>query len=267
MASSRTVGLAAALAILATGTPAGAGESWFSGDWYLTVGAAAISAPRYEGAKSHLFSVEPLVSFGRAGPEARFSSRNDNISIGFVDTGAFRAGAVGKIVFPRDEDTSPDLAGLDPVRWGGEVGGFAEVYPTDWLRVRGELRHGIRAHDGIVGDVAVDAFADVAPTVRLSGGPRLSFATADYFDAYYGVDAGESAASGLSVYEPGSGLRSVGAGGAVTWKATDKVTASLFGEYSRLMGPAASSSLVRERGSRNQLMFGLSTTYRFDFSL
>ena len=267
MATNRFLGFAAALAFLSTATSAGADESWFSGDWYLTVGAAAISAPRYEGAKSYLFAVQPLVSFGRAGPEARFSSRNDNISIGFVDTGAFRAGAVGKIVFPRDEGTSPDLAGLDPVRWGGEIGGFAEVYPTDWLRVRGELRHGIRAHDGIVADVAVDAFVAVAPPGRVSGGPRLSFATADYFDAYYGVDAAESAASGLSVYEPGSGLRAVGAGGAVTWKATDKVTASLFGEYSRLMGPAAASSLVRERGSRNQLMFGLSTTYRFDFSL
>lgn len=267
MDSSCIVGFAAAVAILSTGIPAAAGENWFSGDWYLTVGAAGISAPRYEGAKAHLFSLEPLVSFGRAGPEARFSSRNDNISIGFVDTGAFRAGAVGKIVFPRDDDKSPDLAGLDPVRWGGEIGGFAEVYPTDWVRVRGELRHGIRAHDGVVGDVFVDAFADVAPTVRISGGPRLSFATAGYFDAYYGVNAAEALASGLSVYEPGSGLRDVGVGGAVTWKATDKITASVFGEYSRLMGPAAASSLVKERGSRDQLMFGLSTTYRFDFSL
>lgn len=267
MASSRIVGLAVALAILSTGSNAHAGEGWFSGDWYLTVGAAAISAPRFEGSKSYLLSLAPLVSIGRAGPEARFSSRNDNISFGLVDTGSFRAGAVGKFVFARDEGTSSDLAGLDPVRWGGEVGGFAEVYPTGWLRVRGELRHGIRAHNGIVGDVAVDAFADVAPTVRISGGPRLSFATADYFDAWYGVNATESAASGLSVYEPGSGLRSLGVGGAITWKATDNVTASLFGEYSRLMGPAADSSLVRERGSRNQLMFGVSTTYRFDFSL
>jgi len=258
---------AASLALLSSAGTVRAGESWFSGDWYLTVGAAAITAPRYEGARKHLFSVEPMISFGRAGPEARFSSRNDNISIGFFDTGAFRAGATGKIVMPRDEGDSPDLAGLDPVRFGAEVGGFVEVYPTDWLRLRGELRRGIRAHDGIVGDVAADAFIDVAPTVRISGGPRLSFATAEYFDAYYGVDAAESVASGLSVYEPGSGLRAVGAGGAVTWNATDKVTTSLFGEYSRLMGPAAASSLVNERGSRNQLMFGLSATYRFDFSL
>ena len=57
------------------------------------------------------------------------------------------------------------------------------------------------------------------------------------------------------------------AGGAITWKATDNVTASLFTEYSRLMGPAADSTIVKERGSRDQLTVGVSTSYRFDFNL
>ena len=75
----------------------------------------------------------------------------------------------------RDDGDSSDLAGLDPIEFGVEVGGFAEVYPTDWLRVRGEIRRGFRAHEGVVGDVAVDAFADITPEVRVSGGPRVSF--------------------------------------------------------------------------------------------
>lgn len=145
--------------------------------------------------------------------------------------------------------------------------GFAEIYPTDWLRVRGELRQGIRSHDGIIGDVTVDAFTDVTPTIRLSGGPRITFASSDYFDAYYGVTPEESAASGISAYSPKSGVESVGAGGAITWKATERVTTSMFGEYSRLMGPAADSTLVKERGSKNQWLFGVSATYRFDFQL
>lgn len=43
-----------------------------------------------------------------------------------------------------------------------------------------------------------DALADVSGNVRISGGPRLTAATCDYFDAYYGLNAAESAASGLS---------------------------------------------------------------------
>jgi outer membrane protein len=245
----------------------GDGGGWLSGDWSLTLGASGYFAPEYEGDDKLVFMVQPLVSLGRTGTVTKFSSRNDNISLGLIDNGAFRAGVTGKILFGRDEDDSDDLAGLDPVRWGGELGLFAEVYPTDWLRVRGELRHGIRTHDAIVGDVAADAFYDVTPTIRLSGGPRASFASEDYFRTYYGVDAAESVASGLGVYDPdGGGLKSLGVGGAVTWRATDKITASLFGEYSRLQDKAADSTLVKERGSEDQFTIGVSTTYRFDFS-
>ncbi len=241
--------------------------SWISGDWYLSIGAEVLTAPDYEGARDYLIEASPLISLGKAGSARRFSSRNDNISLGFIDTGNFRAGPTGKFLFGRDAGDSADLAGLDPVRWGGEIGAFAEFYPTDFLRLRGEVRHGIRSHDGIVADFAADAFTDVTSTIRLSGGPRLSFASSDYFDAYYGVTPAESAASGLAIYDPSGGVRSIGLGGAVTWKATEKATTSLFAEYSRLMGPAADSSLVNQRGDENQFLLGISATYRFDFSM
>ena len=261
--------LAASALLLLAPASARAGDGlfdWVHGDWYLTVGATGLVAPNFEGGKKYLFSAQPIISLGKIGPEARFVSRNDNISFSLYDSGSLRAGLTGKILWGRDNDID-DLDGLDPVRWGGEIGGFAEFYPTDWLRVRGEVRQGIRSHDGIVADIAADAFHDVTPDVRVSGGPRLSFASSDYFDAYYGVDADEAAASGLSEYHPGGGLKSVGVGGAVTWKTTDRVTTSLFGEYSRLMGPAADSSLVKERGSPDQFTVGVSASYRFDFSM
>src|SRR5690606_19487797 len=110
----------------------------------------------------------------------------------------------------------------------GEVGGFAEVYPTDNLRLRAEIRHGIRSHNGVVADLSADFFHDVTPTIQVSGGPRVSWASQDYFEAYYGVDGAESAATGLSPYSPDGGIRSVGVGGAVTWKASDKLTTSVF---------------------------------------
>jgi outer membrane scaffolding protein for murein synthesis (MipA/OmpV family) len=261
---------AALAALLMSGSVtanAGEGGGWLSGDWYLTLGASGIVAPNFEGGKKYMFSAAPLVSLGRAGNDTRFSSRNDNISLALIDNNGLRMGAVGKFLFRRDGGDADELKGLDPVRWGGELGGFAEFYPTDWLRVRGELRHGIRAHHGVVADIAADAFFDVTSQIRVSAGPRATFASARYFDAYYGVDAKEAVASGLAQYSPGGGLKSAGVGGAVTWKVTDPITASLFGEYSRLTGPAADSSLVRQRGDKNQFMFGISTTYRFDFTL
>ncbi|MHB2266171.1 MipA/OmpV family protein [Aliihoeflea sp. PC F10.4] len=266
MSKFAAAGLAVFAATLAT-TPSFAQQSWFSGDWSLTLGVAAISAPEYEGDDKYKFFAQPIVSFGRQGTERRFSSRNDNISIGLIDTGTFRAGPTGKLVFERDGGDSDDLEGLDPIRFGAEIGGFAEIYPTDWLRLRGEVRHGIRSHDGVVADVSADAFMNVTPTIQVSAGPRVSMASSDYFEAYYGVSPAESVASGLTPYTPDGGFRSVGVGAAIRWDVTDKIETSLFGEYSRLVGPAADSSLVRERGDENQFLIGVSATYRFDFSL
>ena len=266
MGSSSRIAVVAALVIGAG--PAAAQESggWFSGDWYLKVGGTALHAPKFEGANGRSFAFQPIVAIGKRGPSARFTSRNDAISLALIDTGTFRAGAAGKLVMPRDEDTHSSLAGLSEVKLGGEAGVFAEVYPTDFLRLRGEVRHGVRSHSGVVADVSADAFFDLTDHIQVSAGPRASWASADYFEAYYGVDAAEAAASGLSEYSPGGGFRSAGAGGAMTFNATDQLSTSVFAEYQRLMGPAARSSLVRERGSRDQFTLGASAVYRFDWS-
>ena len=258
---------AAALLFAPVTALAGEGGYFWSGDWYLKVGAAGFAAPRYEGAKKFLFQVSPIISLGKAGSTVRFSSRNDNPAFPLIDNGAFRAGATGKLIMPRDDDDSKDLRGLTPVKFGGELGAFAEVYPTDWLRVRGEVRHGIRSHDGIVADVSADAFVDVRPDVRLSAGPRLTVASNDYMDTYYGVKPHQVAKSGLAAYDPDGGIHSVGAGAAITWQVNEKIETSAFAEYKRLVGDAADSSLVKERGDRNQVLIGLSATYRFDFTL
>ncbi|WP_396997312.1 MULTISPECIES: MipA/OmpV family protein [Ochrobactrum] len=236
---------------------------FWSGDWYLKVGAAGLIAPKFEGSNKYRFSAQPLVSLGRQGEAERFSSRNDNVSFALIDTDRFRAGGVGKLLFKRDTD----IDGIKETKFGGEVGGFVDVYPTDWLRLRGEVRQGIRAHKGVVAEVAADAFYDVTPVVRVSAGPRATFASKDYFKTYYGVSAEEAVASGVKEYRPGGGWESVGVGGAITWRATDKIDTSLFGEYSRLQGPAKDSSIVKQHGSANQFMVGIAATYRFDFSL
>ena len=253
-------------AVFLSATPALA-DAWWSGDWYVKLGGSAFVAPRYQGDDDYLFSGKPIISIGKGDQTTRFTSRNDNPSFSLYDSGAIRLGAVGKLLLPRDKDTSSDLKGLDAVKFGGELGGFAEVYPTDWMRIRAEVRRGIRSHDGIVADVSADAFTDITDTVRLSAGPRASFATQGYMDTYYGVSSREATRSGLSKYNADGGVQSAGLGAAIDWKATEKIDTSIFAEYSRLLGTAADSSLVQERGSRNQFLIGVSATYRFDFKI
>lgn len=246
---------------------AGDGEPFYAGDWSLTIGGAVAHGPEFEGAKGRKMLFEPIISLSRQGQTTRFSSRNDSAGFGLFESENVKAGIAGKLITGRRADDADDLKGLHDVEIGVEAGAFAEVYPTDYLRARAEVRQGIRSHDGQVVDLAVDAFADITPDVRISAGPRATWASKGYGKAYYGVNAAESAASGLDPYAPGSGWQSVGAGGAITWKATENVDTSLFAEYRRMVGVAADSSLVRQKGSEDQVTIGVSATYRFDFTL
>ncbi|WP_225868334.1 MipA/OmpV family protein [Bartonella apihabitans] len=242
-------------------------KHFYSGNWSLTLGASVYEAPKFEGDDTYDIAVDPIFSIGKRGGDDRFSSRNDNMSFALLEKSLIRLGVVGKILQERDSDTSGDLKGLKRVKWGGEIGGFAEIYPLDWLRARAEVRKGIRSHNGVTSDIAVDVYKNLTPSVQVSGGPRAFYATQDYFKTYYGVDAEESLRSGLKEFHPDSGWGSFGAGGAITWKATNKITTSVFGEYKRLTGDAGDSSLVFQRGDKNQFTMGISASYRFDFTL
>lgn len=265
MSKSSTALAACFLSLFAAGHASA--ENWFSGDWYLKLGGSGFSAPKYQGDNKNEFRFAPIIALGRAGQGARFTSRNDSASVSLLDNGPISVGLAGRMISPRDAGDSSDLNGMRKIKLGGEVGGFAEAYPTDWLRVRGELRQGFRSHSGVVGDLSADVFTDIAPDIQLSFGPRATWVSTKYNERYYGVSAAQSAAGGPSTYSPDGGLHSVGAGAALTWKVTEQAELGSFAEYKRLMGDAADSSLVRERGSRNQFVVGVTATYKFGFAI
>lgn len=251
---------------LATAGSASA-ESFFSGDWYVKLGGSGFTAPKYQGDNKNELGVSPIIAIGRQGPSERFSSRNDSAGFGMFDNGAVNGGLAGKLIMPRDAGDSADLIGMSKIKLGGEVGAFANVYPTDWLRVRGEVRQGIRSHSGLVADVNVDFFTDMAEGVQFSAGPRATWVSSKYNEKYYGVTPAQAAAGAPSAYSPSGGLHSAGIGAEVKWKVTPEAEIGSFAEYRRLTGDAGGSSLVRERGSKNQFVVGVQASYKFGFTI
>ena len=141
--------------------------------------------PRFEGAARNQFCV-PANDFAR---QAR-QCHPLHLAQRQIFRSAFSTTASSAQAWPESSSgaatpgTHRDIAGLfgPPPRsaFGGELGGFVDVYPTDFVRVRGELRRGIRSHDGVVFDLAADAFLDFSDTIRISGGPRVSWASRGY---------------------------------------------------------------------------------------
>lgn len=254
----------AACGALSAATPAAADQPQRSTDWTLTLGVEGRVLPEFDGSKNDILRPVPVFSFRRAGTPARFRSPRDGGGAALIDTGPFKFGPSIKVKLPRKESEDAALRGLGDVGWTLEAGGFAEYWPSDWLRTRLELRQGFGGHEGLVGDLSADIVMPLTDRLTLSGGPRLSAANAAALSPYYSITSGQSAASGLPVYSAGGGLKSWGAGAQVSYQIDPNWRSYWFLEYEQLAGDAASSPLVTQRGSINQVQVGIGLTRSFD---
>ena len=254
-----------ALSALAAGATAQSATAPASAtDWTVSVGVEARAIPSYDGSSNALLLPFPLFSVRPAGTPAAFRSPRDGFGFGILDSGSFQAGASFKVKVPRTESSDSDLRGLGDIGWTLEAGAFAQYWPADWLRTRVELRQGIGGHHGLVSDLTADVVVPVTKQLTLSGGPRMTLATAAATSPYFGITPAQSAASGLPVYDAGGGLRSIGAGAQARYQWSPQWATHMFVEYERLSGAAANSPLVTQRGSRDQIQVGIGLTYSFN---
>jgi len=90
-----------------------------------------------------------------------------------------------------------------------------------------------------------------------------TYGSSDFMDTYFSVSPSGAAASGLSEFTAGSGVRDLRAGVVYIQAISQQwqVGAGVF--YSRLLGDAADSPIVSDRGSRNQLYYGIGISRAF----
>ena len=232
--------------------------------WTVELGMEVRSLPHYQGSDVYGFYPVPFLDVRPAGTPPRFHAPRDGFGVAILDTDTFKAGPVAQFEFGRHVKHNPPLAGLGNVGATAEVGGYFDYWPNQWLRARVELRQGIGGHHGIVSDETLDVVVPVSPQWTVSGGPRMTIATADANRPYFGIDATQSAASGLPTYEVGGGIRSFGAGTQARYQWNPQWASHAFVEYTKLTGDVGNSPIITRRGSPHQAMFGFGTTYSFD---
>jgi MipA family protein len=236
--------------------------------WTVTLGIEGQSSPSFYGAGTSKLDPIPVFSLRPEGKTARFRSIRDSSGIALFQSNGFFFGPVGRFQRARKEADHPDqLRGLGDVDWALEAGFFAEYWLADWFRTRAEVRRGFNGHEGFLGDLSADFIAPLGEKWSVSGGPRLSLADAAALRPYFGIDAVQPAASGLSAFDPKGGLKSAGVGGQVQYQLDKHWGSRAYVEYGRLLGDVAASPLVTERGSPNQVTFGAGLSYSFDYSL
>jgi outer membrane protein len=233
-------------------------------DWTILVGAEVRAEPVFLGSKQDVFRAFPIFDARPFGTPERFHGPLDGVDYALIEQRDLRIGPVAQLKPSRRESGDAALQGLGNVPWALEAGAFAEYWWVPWLRTRTEIRQGINGHNGVVSDVLVDAVVPIGPQLTVSGGPRVSFASAGALRPYFGITAAQSAASGLPIFDPKAGTRWYGAGTQARYHWTAEWATHVFIEYERLAGDAASSPLVEQRGAANQKTIGFGVTRSID---
>lgn len=243
--------------------------------WRISLTAGVIAAPNFLGDDDYQVSAFPNVSVTYGD---QFSASLDGVRYTPFSYGQMRFGGVVAYDFGRDErpDDSPfsltntssaDLVGLGDVDGTIEVGGFIE-YELEWLSARVEVRQGIDGgHDGLIAQAELKYEGNFMNLLGLpifySIGPELTFADAAYNSAFFDVNAAQSAASGIAQYNASGGINSVGLHLAAFMPVTEHATLGLIAGYDQLMGDVGDSTIVSERGSKDQFTAGLFMSYTF----
>lgn len=270
----RTLPYLAAFAIFVTSQGvAVAGDDHKDSGWGVSIGLGGILAPSYLGDDDYQLSAVPNL---RVTYEDKFfASIQEGIGYNVVNTKNWRAGPIAKYDFGRDEDgdklfsvtgdDTNDLIGLGDVDGSLELGGFAE-YTFKFIRSKVEVRHGIGGHEDVVAEAKIEFIGRTEifdQQLMYSAGPRIGYMGENYAETYFGVNAAQSAASGLAQYNTDAGLLTYGVGASLIVPITENVSTLMFANYTQLGDEAADSSLVQQRGSEHQTMVGIFLNYTF----
>lgn len=250
--------------------------------WTLGIGLAPVFAPAWQGSRDQALSIFPDLRINYR--DALFFSVPDGLGWNLVNQQGWKIGPLFKFRFGRNESNggspflvaggSNALRGMGDVGLAGEPGGFAQFgWARNRARLRAEVRHGFGGHDGVVADTSI-AWGDRIGTPGTNGlwlysiGARATFASSNYTNAYFGVTPAQAAATGLPVFRTSDGIVSTGLNTTLTkpiGRTGQGGAITLFGGYDRLGNAAAASSLIVQRGERDQFSIGLSYGFRFSW--
>jgi outer membrane protein len=198
--------------------------------------------PSYEGADSFAVGGFPIIKFNRLELRNGFTMGGPQTGLGFRPSFAVKG--------DRKAADHPELKGLNPIDTAVEIG-IGLDYEIDAARFHGDIRRGVTGHEGVIAEAGVQLIARPVDGLTVSAGPRVSFADAEYMSTYFGVTAGEAAASGRSAYNAGGGVKSAGVEARLRYEFTNDWGVEGAVAWDRLVGDAADSPIVAT-GSADQ---------------
>jgi MipA family protein len=235
----------------------------------ISVGAAVMTMPRYEGASKYVVTALPFFKFAPIGGGfeglKRFEAKNlDDLAFSLIKHEQLEIGVLTGYRFGRKEADAPHLWGTGDIK-GSVVGGGFVKYNFGPMFVRASV------HQSLIGD-------DTGAVLRLATGTKYTLsdrisiradvwadaANETYMDSFFGVTRAQAVRSGLRMFDPGAGFKSVSAKLGTEVALTPDWTLDASVGYSRLIGDAADSPIVLS-ADRYDGRLGLSRAFDWRF--
>ncbi len=241
--------------------------------WTITLGVGPGVFTSFPGAKSVSIWPTGYISYRRPGEPEPFVSPDDGFGIALLDLPWIKAGPVARFNSQRTLSggfgtlgNNDSFYGLHNVGFTAELGGFLELWPTDFFRARLEARNGISGAQGFDGNVELD-IVQRYDAFTFAVGPRFQFGDDQFMSAYFSVSPAEAFLNGhVYPYQATGGLAAVGGFGSVKYQFTPAWSATLFGGLNRYVNSAGGSPIPNRIGSLNDFSAGALVAYTFNWN-
>jgi outer membrane protein len=233
----------------------------------VTLGLGPSVTSAFPGSKSVVVLPTGHIGYRHAGEADPFYSPDDGFDIDVFNYGAFKAGPVVRYTSRRGlSNGNGAFFGLHNVSGTVEAGGFAEYWLwRDHLRTRVELRQGIGGHNGLVGNVEIDAVQRFGAFTAAIG-PRMALGSDRYARAYFSVSPIEALVNGrVTPYQANGGVTSIGGFASLRYDIAPSWNVTVFGGYDRFVNSVAQSPIPNRIGTLNSFNAGAILAYSFNF--
>ncbi|APX92349.1 structural protein MipA [Halomonas sp. 1513] len=227
--------------------------------WQGSVGAGVLVTPEYLGSDDFRTRGWPSLELRYA--DAFYFNPREGLGWNAIREGNWVVSPYLGYTFGRDNRGA--LAAFEEVDGGATLG----------LRVsydQGPWRYSLSGESPVSGDVNGSEWqaraswrAPLSERTFVTLGPSVSYSSASWTRAMFGVSAEDSARSGVAAYEPDSGYLRYGLSGTLSHALTPAWSLTALAGVTYLTGDAADSPIVDDVGDALQPVAGVFLSYRF----
>jgi outer membrane scaffolding protein for murein synthesis (MipA/OmpV family) len=230
-------------------------------DLSIMVGGLTFLSPDYEGSDD--VKVQGLPFFDVSWRNRFFLNFQQGLGMNIIRNKNLIFGTSVGYYGSREEGDNEALRGLGNIDGGvdGRLFVFVPVGPISFTSMyRRDLSGN---HDGAILSVGALYFRPVTKKLRINLQGRLNYASEKFMNTYFDINLSQASRSKMTAYDADAGIKDISAFNILIYSFTRHWNVVSFMGFSRLLGDAANSPIVKERGTANQFRFGLGFSYRF----